>query len=378
MLQLIIVVLLLGSSLGSTLSSNCPGNDSTLHFFPGLSDDHQTGSVFQRTGWRVTIKDPSRRYLTFGPYTNEISSLPHKVTFLLEIDNTTADNLEILRLDVHDAAGKHVLVQREVRRTDFVISHQPQNFSLSFTNKNCSRSLEFRVYFFCCAQVTHFVSTVKMLDVGSFGRNFFHKPTQSHFQLISTSTFPTFPNETHSAMANVGEDYVVVGNMWYIFYREFGYSSTPKVCEHIISTARIVIRYSTDEGKHWSKEKWILAEPDVHNDEANCALVDGAAFLDRSTEPVTWHYLSQCLGIKGGWNMCHFSLQGSNPLVHHWIRDSHNPVVKGGQLWSQICAGKNKHCTVGTIDEGTPDIVFKKDGLQSISFKFYRITLFFF
>ncbi len=42
------------------------------------------------------------------------------------------------------------------------------------------------------------------------------------------------------------------------------------------------------------------------------------------------------------------------------VPNAANPVVKGGQLWSQICSGKNKHCSPNdTVDEGTPDIVMK-------------------
>jgi hypothetical protein len=42
--------------------------------------------------------------------------------------------------------------------------------------------------------------------------------------------------------------------------------------------------------------------------------------------------------------MCHYYLQGSNPLSS-WSSDPANPVVRGGQLFSKICAGTGKHCT---------------------------------
>ena len=40
----------------------------------------------------------------------------------------------------------------------------------------------------------------------------------------------------------------------------------------------------------------------------------------------------------GGWNLCHYYLQGTSPLAM-FTANPQNPVVKGGQLFSQICAG---------------------------------------
>lgn len=37
-------------------------------------------------------------------------------------------------------------------------------------------------------------------------------------------------------------------------------------------------------------------------------------------------------------------------------------MVIGGDLWRQICAGPNKHCTSNTVDEGTPEIIQKSNG----------------
>jgi hypothetical protein len=46
-----------------------------------------------------------------------------------------------------------------------------------------------------------------------------------------------------------------------------------------------------------------------------------------------------------------------DPTTASWQADAHNPVVTGGSLFSRICAGSGKHCTPGTVDEGTPQIV---------------------
>ncbi len=71
--------------------------------------------------------------------------------------------------------------------------------------------------------------------------------------------------------------------------------------------------------------------------------------------------------------MCHWYLSGSSPFGT-WITDVNNPVVYGGELWSQICAGPNKHCTTGTVDEGTPDIIAKIAGFYYVTFHGYDYT----
>ena len=117
---------------------------------------------------------------------------------------------------------------------------------------------------------------------------------------------------------------------------------------------------------------------------AGCALVDGAAFWDAPSR--AWHYLAQCLAPPGacescgGWQLCHYSTAAGeeNPAAAVW-RPSFNssaPSVAGGQLWSSICAGGGKHCSVkagadhvGTVDEGTPQIVKKdEDGYFWVTF----------
>jgi len=52
--------------------SSCAGNNSALHFYPGLSSYHHTGSLYQTTAWRVNVSEPSKQYLTFGPYSNDV------------------------------------------------------------------------------------------------------------------------------------------------------------------------------------------------------------------------------------------------------------------------------------------------------------------
>jgi hypothetical protein len=71
---------------------------------------------------------------------------------------------------------------------------------------------------------------------------------------------------------------------------------------------------------------------------AECAIVDGGAYFDEAT--TTWHYLGQCLARDDVWNMCHYTLQGEDPMAGNFNVNPHNPVVRSGQLWSSICAGQ--------------------------------------
>jgi len=113
----------------------------------------------------------------------------------------------------------------------------------------------------------------------------------------------------------------------------------------------------------------VIAEPDVAAGE--CELVDGHAFYDPGTN--TWHYISQMYTGKTSsnavpltWNINHYSFVGEVPLSR-FTADSANPVVKNGQLWSQIC-GPTKSCPNGTNQEGTPEIIFKLNGYFYVTF----------
>jgi hypothetical protein len=48
------------------------------------------------------------------------------------------------------------------------------------------------------------------------------------------------------------------------------------------------------------------------------------------------------------------------------------PSVRAGQLWSRICSHSGSICNPrNTVDEGTPDIVYKKDGYFYVTFHGY-------
>lgn len=158
---------------------------------------------------------------------------------------------------------------------------------------------------------------------------------------------------------DMGTEIVPVSGVWYMFNREFHYEPHPPQCQY--GHARVVVRKSLDRGRSWSLEA-VVASPDLARGE--CIVADGSAFWDRET--ATWHYLAQALTVGRVWNMNHYTRHSADP-VGPFAADSDNPAVRGGQLWRQIC-GLGKMCPAGTHDEGTPDIVEKRNGYFVVSF----------
>jgi hypothetical protein len=122
----------------------------------------------------------------------------------------------------------------------------------------------------------------------------------------------------------------------------------------------VLVRESRDKGRTWSNPV-TAASPGAGAAGDGCAILDGSTFYDRSSG--IWHLLAQCLdrNEQGGWSLCHYSRRAATPLGP-FVADRANPVVRGGQLWTSICAGARKSCPSGIVDEGTPDIVEKRDG----------------
>lgn len=188
----------------------------------------------------------------------------------------------------------------------------------------------------------------------------------AHFEAVSAFAIPITP--TWDWGQDVGQQFVALNDgTWYMFHRRFNAGPLPPSCRNEDNNpwnCGQVVRTSTDEGRTWSAYT-VIAEP-TEGRVDDCTLTDGGAFFD--TDYNTWHYLSQCRGSSfSGWAMCHYSRVGS-PLGM-FTPNIWNPVVRGGQLFSSICAGEDKHCPLGTHDEGTPQIVMKdSDGFFWVTF----------
>ena len=197
--------------------------------------------------------------------------------------------------------------------------------------------------------------------------DFWYHPDQFHFAPLSRAKFP----EYGMAAMNVGFHFVTRPGVWYLFHREYNFAPPPKACkEPVDGLSRIVIRNSTNRGQSWSDPQ-VVATPSAPADA--CALTDGSGYFDADTH--TWHYLSQCIGLpNAGWDLCHYTLQADHPMSGDasWKPNPHNPVVRSGQLWSRICAGRGKHCSPTTGQEGTPEVVRKDaQGYYYVTFHGY-------
>ena len=157
--------------------------------------------------------------------------------------------------------------------------------------------------------------------------------------------------------------FIVRNGIWYVFNRAY---LNRKVNYCPLDYARIVVRQSIDKGKSWSKPV-VAVEPGGSPGGDDCNALDGSTYFDQATN--TWHILSQCLTKNENslWSLCHYSRQATSPMGK-FFPDQANPVVRGGALWSRICAGKNKSCPVTTQDEGTPEILGKHRGSYIVTF----------
>lgn len=158
------------------------------------------------------------------------------------------------------------------------------------------------------------------------------------------------------------------GGVWYAFNRS-SLSKTADYCPQDHDS--VVVRASKDRGRTWSAPVSAVVPGDSTSGDG-CAVLDGSVYYDAPTS--TWHMLAQCLDRQnlGGWAMCHYTRVRS-PLGR-FVPDIHNPVVKGGALWSRICSGSGKACPVTTKDEGTPDIIGKKNGLFIVTMHGFDAT----
>ncbi|KTR81991.1 hypothetical protein NS277_15680 [Novosphingobium barchaimii] len=166
----------------------------------------------------------------------------------------------------------------------------------------------------------------------------------------------------HGAKDEQAGSFVVDRGVWYVFNRASALAVSSD-CQQ--DRARMVARSSRDQGRTWS-DPVTVAEPGDGPGGVICAVLDGSAVFD--SQSGTWHLLAQCLGVGGaGWSLCHYTRRSASPLGR-FVTDTSNPVVKGGMLWSRLCAGPGKTCPTTTRDEGTPDIAAGPDGSFFVTF----------
>jgi len=193
---------------------------------------------------------------------------------------------------------------------------------------------------------------------------------KAHFQEVRNIDWNKPPyNSPREGEGWLGNPMPFPGGAWYLFNRGWltraekpGYCSEPGF--------RVFVRESTDEGRSWSSPAAVAAAPGPESAPDACGTADGSSYYDRDTD--TWHMLTQCRAAHnaGGWMMCHYVRSGPSPMGP-FTADA-TLSVRGGQLWSKVCGRSSGICDPRkTIDEGTPDIVYKKSGYFYITFHGY-------
>lgn len=155
------------------------------------------------------------------------------------------------------------------------------------------------------------------------------------------------------------------GGTWYLFNRIWlPKQEKPAYCPS--PGWQVVGRESTDKGRSWSNPPVVVAVPGPPSAPDACGVVNGSTYYDRDTD--TWQMLAQCMAAHnaGGWMLCHYVRHGSSPLGP-FTADT-TPSVRGGQLWSQTCHSRGICDPHKTVDEGTPDIVYKKGRYFYVTF----------
>ncbi|HUC10169.1 MAG TPA: hypothetical protein VL985_07045 [Stellaceae bacterium] len=193
---------------------------------------------------------------------------------------------------------------------------------------------------------------------------------KAHFQEVRNIDWAKPPyNSPHEGEGWFASPMPFSGGTWYLFDRGwFTPQEKPAYCPE--PGFRVIVRQSTDQGQSWSNPAVVAAAPGPQSAPDACGTADGSTYYDSSAN--TWQMLTQCRAAHnaGGWMLCHYVRHGASPMGP-FSADA-IPSVRGGQLWSQICNHPNTSCDPHkTVDEGTPDIVFKKNGYFYVTFHGY-------
>jgi hypothetical protein len=180
---------------------------------------------------------------------------------------------------------------------------------------------------------------------------------RAYFELDSRALAPSLTLLASNVHYNADNDVEVFNGVTYWFTRAF---KDPKKAECPGDHTHTLVRTSSDGGATWSAPVVVLEnEPITAAD--GCSANDGDVFFDAETG--VWHFLYQCLANQQtdpGWHLCHATRAGTPDGP--FDKDPQNPISRGGDIWKQINPG------LGFFDEGTPEIVEKRDGYFYITF----------
>ena len=112
---------------------------------------HKTGRL-ETDGWLCQVGiDTANEHMIYGPYDTTVPAGPNTAEFRLSIDNNTADNAQVVRLEVNDRTADQVIASQVITRTQFPVAGQYTTLSLPFSLSADNHSLELRVFWFGAA-----------------------------------------------------------------------------------------------------------------------------------------------------------------------------------------------------------------------------------
>ena len=107
---------------------------------------HEQGKK-EGDGWACNTGDHSKNMMVYGPYTTDIPAGPYVAAFRMMVDNNTANNSKVVKLDVNDSYKMDILAAKDVYRKQFGGAMSYQDMTLTFST-NGNQKLEFRVEWF--------------------------------------------------------------------------------------------------------------------------------------------------------------------------------------------------------------------------------------
>lgn len=112
----------------------------------GTQLKHNTGHL-DNDGWLCQVNvDTANAYMIYGPYDTTVPAGANTAQFSMIIDNNTADNSPIVRLEVNDATANQVVASQTFTRMQFPVAAQYTTLSVPFTLSADNHQLELRVF----------------------------------------------------------------------------------------------------------------------------------------------------------------------------------------------------------------------------------------
>jgi hypothetical protein len=131
-----------GTSIAKLASRVPPSSPPWIYNATSPQLQHQVGKASAGL-WLTTVNDPEG-YSIYGPYITSIPPRNYNSYFYLRVDNATANNDVLVRIEVYDSISKRILTSRDIARKEWLGANLTQQFSLPFTAM-LNQSLEFRV-----------------------------------------------------------------------------------------------------------------------------------------------------------------------------------------------------------------------------------------